>query len=63
LLVKRVDFGATKRSGEVLNYRNGWIEFFMIVVMIVMMMMLVVMMVVSFMLWLEGLGWIINCKI
>jgi cell division protein FtsX len=51
LLVERVDFGATKRSGEVLNCRNGWIEFLVIVVMMVMMILVVVMMVISFMLW------------
>jgi hypothetical protein len=53
LLVKRIDFGSTKRSGEVLDGRNGLIKYFMIMMMMVMLMTIVVvvmMVVISFML-------------
>jgi len=51
--VERIYFGSTKRSGEVLDSRNGWIVYFMIVVMMFLLMttvIVVMMVVISFML-------------
>jgi hypothetical protein len=53
LFVKRIYFGSTKRSGQVLDSRNRLVVNFMIVVMMVILMMIlvvVVMMVISLML-------------